>query len=125
MTVALFIPCYVDQLFPEVGIAALRVLERLGVDVEVPDGAVCCGQPMANAGMASAGDPVLERFVASVASYDRIIVVSGSCAAHVLHSAASMGSHGRQVVNKTVEFCSFLHDDVGLPRVASLGATLS
>ena len=48
--VALFIPCYVDQLYPEVGLATARVLERLGVKVEFPEAQTCCGQPMANAG---------------------------------------------------------------------------
>ena len=50
MSVALFVPCYVDQLHPHVAVAALRVLERLGLAVAVPDGAPCCGQPPANAG---------------------------------------------------------------------------
>ena len=47
---ALFIPCYVDALFPEVGIATLELLERLGVEVEYPLDQTCCGQPMANNG---------------------------------------------------------------------------
>ena len=50
MTAALFVPCYVDQFYPHVAIAALTVLERLGVRVDVPEGAACCGQPSANAG---------------------------------------------------------------------------
>ena len=49
-SVALFVPCYVDQFFPHVAIAALTVLERLGMQVDVPGGAACCGQPAANAG---------------------------------------------------------------------------
>ena len=46
MKAALFIPCYVDAFFPEVGIATLELLERLGVDVVYPLDQTCCGQPM-------------------------------------------------------------------------------
>ena len=54
MTVALFAPCFVDQFAPRAAVATLRLLEALGVDVAVPDGAACCGQPTANAGIARA-----------------------------------------------------------------------
>src|ERR1700719_736572 len=50
MKVGLFIPCYIDAFFPEVGIATLELLERLGCSVEYPLGQTCCGQPMANSG---------------------------------------------------------------------------
>ena len=50
MKVALFIPCYVDAFFPEVGIATLELLERLGCEVDYPLDQTCCGQPMANSG---------------------------------------------------------------------------
>ena len=52
MKVALFVPCYVDAFFPEVGIATLELLERLGCEVDFPLDQTCCGQPMANAGAA-------------------------------------------------------------------------
>ena len=61
MTAALFVPCYVDQFYPHVAIAALTVLERLGVRVDVPSGAACCGQPSANAGYAREGHSTLAR----------------------------------------------------------------
>lgn len=50
MKAALFIPCYVDAVFPEVGIATLELLERFGVEVDYPLNQTCCGQPMANSG---------------------------------------------------------------------------
>ncbi|MCB1233426.1 MAG: (Fe-S)-binding protein, partial [Verrucomicrobiae bacterium] len=50
MRVGLFIPCYIDQLFPDVGIATLELLERFGCEVDFPAGQTCCGQPMANTG---------------------------------------------------------------------------
>lgn len=53
MRVALFVPCYVDQFYPQVAIASLELLEKLGIEVHVPSNQTCCGQPMANAGFAS------------------------------------------------------------------------
>ena len=123
MNVALFAPCYIDQLYPHVAIAALRVLERLGVDVEVPMGAVCCGQPPSNAGFETLGEPALGSFVRTFAGYDHTIVLSGSCAMHVRAHAGHLGDAGSHVAVHTVEFCSFLHDVIGVERVATLGAS--
>ena len=50
MRVGLFIPCYVDQFYPQVGIATLELLEKYGCEVVYPAGQTCCGQPMANSG---------------------------------------------------------------------------
>ena len=118
-TVALFVPCFIDQLYPHVAIAAVRVLEQLDIDFDVPDGAVCCGQPAANAGFADDGDAILERFVHANAGYERVIVLSGSCAAHIRTHAPKA-----RVRERTTEFCEFLHDEIGLDRVAKLGARL-
>ena len=50
MRVGLFIPCYIDQLFPQVGMATADLLERFNVEVDYPEGQTCCGQPMATPG---------------------------------------------------------------------------
>ena len=51
MHVGLFIPCYIDQLYPHVGMATVEILERCGVDeISFPEAQTCCGQPMANTG---------------------------------------------------------------------------
>lgn len=128
MSAALFVPCYVDQFYPHVAIAALTVLERLGIRVDVPDGAVCCGQPSANAGYARDGQSTLDRFVDTYARYERVIVLSGSCAAHVKLHAGEVVAHGGAVdsagsgvAERTTEFCAFLHDEVGVARIAELG----
>ena len=129
-SVALFVPCYVDQFFPHVAIAALTVLERLGVAVDVPEGAACCGQPAANAGFARDGHSTIARFVDVYAPYERIIVLSGSCAVHVKQHAGEVAVHGPRtdsagggVAERTTEFCSFLHDELGVDAIAGLGAT--
>lgn len=130
MAVALFVPCYVDQFFPHVAIAALTVLERLGMQVAVPEGAVCCGQPSANAGFAREGASTLDRFVECYAEFDRIIVLSGSCAVHVrahageaLAAGARSERAGEHVAERTTEFSAFLHDEVGVDRLVALEAS--
>lgn len=129
-SVALFIPCYVDQFYPQVAIAALTVLERLGIEVDVPEGAACCGQPAANAGFAREGHSTIARFVDVYAAYERIIVLSGSCAVHVKQHAGEVAAHGgkadsagARVAERTTEFCSYLHDELGVDWIAGLGAT--
>jgi L-lactate dehydrogenase complex protein LldE len=118
MKIALFVPCYVDQFYPRVAIAALTVLERLGLRVAVPEGAACCGQPPANAGYERETTRALDRFADTYAPYDRVVVLSGSCAVHVkLHAA-------EPVAARAVEFSAYLHDEVGLDAVAALGAEL-
>ena len=129
MNVALFVPCYVDQFHPQVAIAALTVLERLGVQVDVPEGAACCGQPSANAGFARDGHSTIARFVDVYAGYERIIVLSGSCAVHLRLHAGEVVAHGghtdgagARVAERTTEFCSYLHDELGVDWLAGLGA---
>jgi L-lactate dehydrogenase complex protein LldE len=125
-TVALFVPCYVDQLYPRVAVAALGLLERLGFDVQVPEAAACCGQPAANAGYAHDGDAALARVVEAYADCERVVVLSGSCAAHVRAHAGGLGgglgSRGARVAARAVEFCAFLHDEVGVEAIGALGA---
>ena len=48
--IGLFIPCYIDLIFPQVGIATLELLEKLGIEVQFPLNQTCCGQPMSNSG---------------------------------------------------------------------------
>ncbi|HEX7942861.1 MAG TPA: (Fe-S)-binding protein, partial [Gemmatimonadaceae bacterium] len=129
-SVALFVPCYVDQFYPHVAIAALTVLERLGIEVDVPENAACCGQPAANAGFAREGHSTIARFVDVYAPYERIIVLSGSCAVHVKQHAGEVAAHGgktdsagARVAERTTEFCSYLHDELGVDWIAGLGAT--
>ena len=50
MKVGLFIPCYINAVYPQVGIASYKLLKSLEVDVDYPLNQTCCGQPMANAG---------------------------------------------------------------------------
>ena len=73
MKIGLFIPCYVDAVFPEVGIATYKLLRHLGLDVEYPEGQTCCGQPMANAGFESQAIPLAAKFEDKFKTYDYVV----------------------------------------------------
>ena len=83
LRVGLFIPCYIDQLYPKVGLATLHVLHRLGLDVDFPREQTCCGQPMANSGCAEQARPLAERFLTIFGKYDHVVAPSGSCVSMV------------------------------------------
>ena len=112
MRVGLFIPCYVDVLFPEVGIATLELLERLGVDVTYPLDQTCCGQPMANSGCHEEAAATEALFARNFAGFDAVVTPSGSCTHHVRDhlTAIEQTEAVRQVRERTYELCEFLHD---------------
>ena len=83
MKVALFIPCYVDQFYPQVGMATVSVLEHFGVNVEFPEAQTCCGQPMANSGCMEEAKPLAAKFIDVFDGYDYIVAPSGSCVSMV------------------------------------------
>lgn len=83
MKVALFIPCYIDQFYPQVGQATLELLTKLGCEVDFPLNQTCCGQPMANSGFAAASKDCDKNFVRNFSGYDYIVGPSGSCVLHV------------------------------------------
>lgn len=83
MKVGLFIPCYIDQFYPGVGIATLELLKKLGCDVGFPLNQTCCGQPMANSGFARLSDGCDKNFVKNFTGYDYIVGPSGSCVLHI------------------------------------------
>ena len=87
MRVALFVPCYVDQINPEVGVSVVRVLRRLGVDVIYPEGQTCCGQPAFNSGFFDEARSVGRHFmtVFEGESFDYVVCPSGSCTTMVSH----------------------------------------
>ena len=74
MKVAFFPGCMVDMLYPEVGIAAVNVLEKL------PDDQVCCGQPFSNSGYIEEAKPMMKKVIDAYSGYDTIVSLTGSCA---------------------------------------------
>ena len=119
MRTALFITCLADALFPDVGKATVRVLERLGQEVEFPTGQTCCGQMHVNTGYQKQALPLVERFAEVFAPYDAIVAPSGSCVGSVRHQHAmiakrfgspSLVEQVEAVAAKTYELSEFLVD---------------
>jgi L-lactate dehydrogenase complex protein LldE len=112
LNVALFIPCYIDQFYPNVAISTLQLLEKFGCTVHYPTKQTCCGQPMANSGFEHKAQACNELFVENFAGYDYVVSPSGSCTLHIkdhLHSA----KHGEEEkhIRKTIyELTEFLTD---------------
>lgn len=86
MKIALSIPCFIDQFYPQVGIAAVELLEKLNIDFEVPKNQTCCGQPMANSGFEEEAKNTYHHFVDLFKDYDKTVMISGSCTHHVQHN---------------------------------------
>ena len=79
-TTALFVTCLVDQFFPAVGEATVRLLERCGRRVEFPAEQTCCGQPAGNAGYGEEARRMARRWIEIFEPYDEVVTPSGSCA---------------------------------------------
>jgi Fe-S oxidoreductase len=83
--VALFVTCLNDTMFPQTGQATVRLLRRLGVEVDFPSAQTCCGQMHVNSGYVPEAIPIVRTFVDAFAGYDAVVTPSGSCAASVRH----------------------------------------
>ena len=114
MKIGLFIPCYVDAVFPEVGVATYKLLKHLGLDVTYPMGQTCCGQPMANAGFESQAVPLAEKFEDKFAQFDYVVAPSVSCTAFVKFNYPRLlkGRHECLTAGKIMDVVEFLHDVV-------------
>ncbi len=105
MRVALFVPCYIDQFYPQVAVASLELLEKLGCEVIVPKDQTCCGQPMANSGFASSTAGCDANFAANFEGFDYIVGPSGSCILHLKEHHPSS-----KIRASVYEICEFLTD---------------
>ena len=128
MRVALFITCFNDLLYPEVGRATVRLLRRLGVDVAFPQEQTCCGQMHFNTGYRDACVPLVERFTTAFAGFDAVVTPSASCAAmvrgHHAIVAAEAGDAGLErsvgeVAPRVQELTEFLVDVLGVEDVGA------
>lgn len=121
MKVGLFVPCYVDALYPEVGVSTYKLLKSLGIDVDYPEKQTCCGQPMGNAGFQKLAKPLAQSFDDMFKDYDYVVAPSASCAAYVrfFHPNILGKDHKCEVAGKTIDIVEFLHDVV---KVKSLPA---
>jgi len=125
MTVTLFIPCFVDALFPRAGIAMVEILERLGHKVICPEDIACCGQPPFNSGYwdeaRTIATPVLEK----LKDAEAVVIGSGSCGAMIkkfypeLFAGTRHEANAKKLSANTWEFSEFLVRKLG---VTGLGA---
>jgi L-lactate dehydrogenase complex protein LldE len=128
MRVALFITCFNDLLFPEVGRATVTLLRRLGHEVVFPDQQTCCGQMHFNTGYRVACVPLVRRFSEAFAGFDAVVTPSASCAAMVRHHHATVAEESGDdglpgavaaVAPRVRELSEFLVDDLGLVDVGA------
>lgn len=112
MKVGLFIPCYVNQLYPAAAIATLELLQKLGVDVSYPRKQTCCGQPLANSGFEHLTKSCNELFIENFSDFDYIVAPSASCVLHIkdhLHSHEDEEA-AQDIRHKIYELVEFLTD---------------
>ncbi|MDP6452591.1 MAG: (Fe-S)-binding protein [SAR202 cluster bacterium] len=124
---SLFVTCIIDQFFPEVGEAAVRVMQRLGVDVEFDESQTCCGQPAFNNGYWDDAKPTARRLVDSYQSAERVVIPSGSCASMVrvfynelFHEEPDTLSSAQALAPRVSEFTEFVSDVLGAEKLEGL-----
>ncbi len=103
-------PCYVDQLRPAVGIAALELLEASGFAVAFPREQSCCGQPFLSAGATRDAAKLAASFARTFARFDAVVAPSGSCVATLRKHLAHLvpGDEARTLGQRVFELCEFL-----------------
>ncbi|AYN38098.1 (Fe-S)-binding protein [Streptomyces dangxiongensis] len=132
MRVALFLTCVNDTLYPDTGRAVVRLLSRLGVEVDFPSGQTCCGQAHYNTGYRHQAEPLARHFAEVFGGYEAIVTPSGSCGAMVRELYPRLGerasAEGRgdtlartlsPVVPRTYELTEFLVDVLGVTDVGA------
>ncbi len=125
MTVTLFIPCFVDLFYPQVGIAMVKILEKLGHKVVCPASPACCGQPAFNSGYWNESRAVAMKLLEQLRDAEVVVIASGSCGAMLklfygeLLAGTPHEALARELAPKCYEFSAFLVNRLG---VTDLGA---
>lgn len=113
MKVGLFIPCFMNELYPQSCVATLKLLKKFDIDVEYPMEQTCCGQPMANSGCSKDMKSLAYKFVDTFKKYDYIVAPSGSCVTMVKEHYEPFFDDNEEynkVKASIYEVCEFLHD---------------
>ena len=125
MRVTLFIPCFVDLFYPQVGIHMVEILEKLGHTVECPEAPACCGQPAFNTGYWPESRVVATQVLDQLEDAEVVVIASGSCGAMMkvfypeLFAGTAHEQRARDLAPRCHEFSSFLVNQLG---VTDLGA---
>jgi L-lactate dehydrogenase complex protein LldE len=126
--VALFVTCIVDQIYPNIGLAAARLLEAQGCEVHVPRALTCCGQMAFNTGFREEARAVAGRTIELLRGQGDVVLPSGSCGAmirHLYHELFDGTPHqavAAELIGRTYELTEYLVDVLG---VANVGARYS
>lgn len=129
--VALFVTCLVDLMRPNVGFAAVKLLENAGCRVEVPRAQVCCGQPAYNSGDFASAQRIAKQVIGAFEGYDYVVGPSGSCMATIRKDYPALFegdpvwlARAQELAGRAHELTSFLRDVLrATPLPASMRAT--
>ena len=127
MKASIFIPCFIDQLYPQTGMNMVKVLRKAGVEIDYPREQTCCGQPAYNAGYKSQAKEVCAKFINDFSGKDPIVVPSASCAGFIknyypkLFDNSSLHNEVKQLQKRVFEFSDFM---VNVLKVEDVGAVL-
>lgn len=124
MNVQIFVPCFIDQLYPQVAFNMVKVLEKAGCTVSYNAAQTCCGQPAFNAGFWGEAKEVCTKFLKDFSGSDYIVAPSASCVGFVrnyystLFADAPQAALAKKTAERVFEFSEFLvhvlkHDDLG------------
>ncbi len=126
MKVSLFVTCLVDQFFPEVGMSAVSVLRRLGVEVDFPPEQTCCGQPAFNSGFSSEARELAKRFIGIFENSEYVVAPSGSCTGMVrvfypelFKDDPDWRKRAELLASRTYELTEFLANVLGVEDVGA------
>jgi len=133
LKVGLFVTCLVDLFRPQIGFAAIKLLEQMNCTVVVPPQQTCCGQPAYNGGDRVNAKKISQQVIKLFADYDYIVIPSGSCAGmlrkhypSLWSDHAEMFQRANALAAKTYELTAFLTDIVGMKNVnVSYAASLT
>lgn len=112
LKIGLFIPCYIDQFYPQAGIATLSLLKKLGLNIYYPVKQTCCGQPLANGGSENEARAVYLNFVKNFSEFDYVVSPSGSCVYHVRehYCILEQTDEVKKIRQNTFELVEFIVD---------------
>lgn len=126
MRVSLFVTCLVDQLFPEVGLSAVKILEKCGVEVDFDPRQTCCGQPAFNSGYREEACQVAAHFIEIYRDVEALVIPSGSCCTMVkvflpgfFEEGSAQQETARQIAARTHELSDFLVSVLGIEQTGA------